>query len=245
VPTAETRDYLPAMIDPKFLPFYDRFGKLAGIGDSYWRLVAQAAIEPGATVLEIGCGTGNVLLLAKRAVPGATVIGTDPDGEALALARRKADRAGLALQLDEAYAQSLPYADGSVDRVLSSLMLHHLPEDEKVGALREVRRVLAPGGSLHLMDLDHDPRTGEGPLGAVRVLHGLLLRLRGRSGHGTAGHGHGATGHGHGATGHGHGHGHDGPSVLDLLGEAGFADPAPVSTGRTRLGTLTFYRATV
>lgn len=237
MPTTETRDYLPAMINPAFLPFYDRFGKLAGIGDSYWQLVAQAAIEPGATVLEIGCGTGNVLVLAKRAVPGATVIGTDPDGEALALARRKAERAGLALQLDEAYAQSLPYADGTVDRVLSSLMLHHLPEDEKVGALREVRRVLAPGGSLHLMDLDHDPRESGGAFALVSGLHGLLLRLRGGHAHG-AGHGHG---HGH-AQGQGHGHGH-GPSVLDLLAQAGFTDATAVSQGRTRLGTLTFYRA--
>jgi SAM-dependent methyltransferase len=232
VPTAETRDYLPAMMNPSFLPLYDRFGRLAGVGDSYWQLVAQAAIEPGATVLEIGCGTGNVLLLAKRAVPGATVIGTDPDAAALALARRKAERAGLALQLDEAYAQSLPYADGSVDRVLSSLMLHHLADDEKVGALREVRRVLAPGGSLHLMDLDHDPRLGGGPFNAVRVLHGLLLRLRGGGGHGHR--------HGHG---HGHGLGHDGPSVLELLSQAGFAEPTAVGQGHTRLGALSFYRA--
>ncbi|GAA4684355.1 hypothetical protein GCM10023215_18930 [Pseudonocardia yuanmonensis] len=233
MPTTETRDYLPAMINPRFLPFYDRFGKIAGVGDSYWQLVAQAAIEPGATVLEIGCGTGNVLLLAKRAVPTATVIGTDPDPEALALARRKAERAGLVLQLDRAYAQSLPYADGSVDRVLSSLMLHHLPEDEKVASLREVRRVLAPGGSLHLMDLDHDPRESGGALAVVTGLHGLLLRLRG------GGHGHGQ-GHGHG---HGQGHGHGGPSVLELLTEAGFAEPSVVSRGRTRLGGLTFYRA--
>ncbi|MCE3556137.1 class I SAM-dependent methyltransferase [Pseudonocardia sp. RS11V-5] len=236
MPITETRDYLPAMINPRFLPFYDGFGKLAGIGDSYWQLVAQAAIEPGATVLEIGCGTGNVLLPAKRAVPSASVIGTDPDPEALALARRKAERAGLTLQLDQAYAQSLPYADGSVDRVLSSLMLHHLPEDEKVGALQEVRRVLAPGGSLHLMDLDHDPRESGGAFAVVSGLHGLLLRLRGkRAGHGQ--------GHAHGQ-GHGHGQAHEhGPSVLDLLGQAGFTEATAVSRGRTRLGTLTFYRA--
>jgi SAM-dependent methyltransferase len=242
VPTTELPDYRPAIINSTLLPLYDRFGTLAGTGDSYWQLVAQAAIEPGATVLEIGCGTGNVLLRVKRAVPGATVIGADPDPDALALARRKAERAGLDLRLDKAYAQSLPYADGSVDRVLSSLMLHHVPEDAKVGALREVRRVLAPGGSLHLMDLDHDPRELGGAFALMTGLHGLLLRLRAKGDHGR-GQGHGR-GHGQGhGRGHGRDHGAPGPSVLDLLTQAGFTDASPVSRGRTRLGGLTFYRA--
>ncbi|MFD9736190.1 class I SAM-dependent methyltransferase [Umezawaea sp. NPDC059074] len=148
------QDYLPAMAK-RSLRFYDPLSKLMGAKDAQWQLVAQAAIEPGSTVVEIGCGTGNVLLLAKRAVPTATVIGLDPDPEALALARRKAARAGLELRLDRGYAGQLPYADGSVDRVLSSFMLHHLPGGQKLDALREVRRVLAPGGSLHVLDFDH------------------------------------------------------------------------------------------
>lgn len=149
------RAYLPAMGKRSLLPFYDVFSMLLGAKDAQWQLVAQAALPPRGTVLEIGCGTGTVLLLAKRAAPGATVIGLDPDPDALALARRKAARAGVDIGLDRGFADELPHADGSVDRVLSAFMLHHLPAAQKVDALREVRRVLAPGGSLHLLDFDH------------------------------------------------------------------------------------------
>lgn len=149
------RAYVPAMGKHSLLPCYDLVAALFGSKDAQWQLVAQAALPPGGTVLEIGCGTGNVLLLAKRAAPGATVIGLDPDPRALAIARRKAARAGVEVQLDRGFADVLPYADGSVDRVLSSFMLHHVAEDQKLDALREVRRVLAPGGSLHLLDIDH------------------------------------------------------------------------------------------
>ena len=68
--TVDDREYLPAMGRTALLPLYDPFTRLLGVRDAHWRLVAQAGIEPGATVLEIGCGTGNVLLLAARAVPG-------------------------------------------------------------------------------------------------------------------------------------------------------------------------------
>ena len=90
-------------------------------------------------------GTGNLLLLAARAVPDATVIGLDPDPRVLAIAARKARRAGVTLRLDRGYADRLPYPDGSVDRVLSAFMLHHLPADQQHDALREVRRVLGAG----------------------------------------------------------------------------------------------------
>jgi ubiquinone/menaquinone biosynthesis C-methylase UbiE len=77
----------------------------------------------------------------------------DPDLTALARAHRKARRRGLAVQLDRGYADQLPYADDSVDVVLSSFMLHHVPADQREPAMREVRRVLRPGGALHLVDI--------------------------------------------------------------------------------------------
>lgn len=221
-------DYQPALIEPRLLRGYDRFARLMGATGMYWRLVAQAAIPPGATVLEIGCGTGNVILRAKRAVPDATVIGLDPDPAALAIAGRKAVTEGLALQLDQGYAAELPYDDGSVDRVLSSLMLHHLPADEQVTALREVRRVLAPGGSLHLVDLDDDPRVS----GPVAPLNRVLTALQ-KLGGGHRGHVHG---------GHGHGHAEARP-VPEVLVAAGFAAPVVVGHGRTRIGAVTYHRA--
>src|SRR4051812_5916466 len=115
--TTHDRHFLPAMGRHRLLtPFYDVVSRLMGAREFHWRLLAQAGVEPGAAVLEIGCGTGNLLRLAKGAVRSATVIGLDPDPAVLATAARKASRAGIELKLDRGYADDLPYADDSVDR---------------------------------------------------------------------------------------------------------------------------------
>lgn len=218
--TAEDREFLPALTRPGLLRFYDPLTRLLGAREVSWQLVAQAGIEPGATVVEIGCGTGNVLLLAARVAPDATVVGLDPDRDALALADRKLRRAGLAARLDHGYADALPYADGSVDRVLSSFMLHHLPPDQQQAALREVRRVLVPGGRLHLVDVDGGRPS---PPRVLRLLH---------RGHDRA---------------HPHAHAgsHAGPgAVTAALQEAGFTDVTQAGHGSTAFGAHTFHRAT-
>ena len=64
------------------------------------------------------------------------------------------------MRFDQGKAGELPYPDESFDRVLSSFMFHHLDDAEKRRALAEVRRVLRPGGQLHLVDIaghDHGP----------------------------------------------------------------------------------------
>jgi ubiquinone/menaquinone biosynthesis C-methylase UbiE len=104
-------------------------------------------------VLEIGCGTGSVLLEVKRRYPDVSATGIDPDPKALARARRKSERARVSIQFDRGFADTLPYADDSFDRVLSSFMLHHVPSSERDGVAREARRVLKAGGALHLVDL--------------------------------------------------------------------------------------------
>ncbi|MGY1822622.1 class I SAM-dependent methyltransferase [Geodermatophilus sp. SYSU D00079] len=180
------REYLPGMGRAWLLPLYDPMTRLLGVRAVHRRLLDQAALCPGQTVLEIGCGTGNLLLEAKTTQPAATVVGLDPDLAALARAQRKATRRGLAVQLDRGHAEELPYADGSVDVVLSSFMLHHVPADEQETAVGEVVRVLRPGGALHLVDADghdHDHRGHEhqhGP-GRHHVGAGLpdLLRRAG------------------------------------------------------------------
>ena len=155
-------DYLPAMGRDRLLPLYDPFTWLMGVPRVHRRLVELAGVEPGHRVLEIGCGTGNLALRAQRMHPDAEVVGIDPDPLALERARRKADRAGLSVRWDRGKAGELPYPDGSVDRVLSAFMFHHLDDAEKKSALAEVRRVLRPGGQLHLVDIagHHHGRAG-------------------------------------------------------------------------------------
>jgi ubiquinone/menaquinone biosynthesis C-methylase UbiE len=164
-------DYLPAAGHDRLLPCYDLIGRVLGVPAHHRALLEQAELETATDVLEVGCGTGNLTVMAKRRLPGLTVVGVDPDPLALARAQRKA--AGLpGIRFDRGYGQDLPYPDGAFDRVLSALMLHHLPAEEKPALLTEVRRVLRPGGALHLMDIG-----GRGAPG-----HGFLARRLMRSG---------------------------------------------------------------
>jgi ubiquinone/menaquinone biosynthesis C-methylase UbiE len=153
--------YLPPMGLKWLLPLYDPFTRLAGVGRVHDQLLDRAGLERGQRVLEIGCGTGNVLTALGRRRLGIEAVGIDPDEGALRKARRKASRRQLPIKYELAYAGELPLPDESFDRVLSSLMLHHLGDEERERALREVRRVLRPGGQLHAADLSHNPRGGK------------------------------------------------------------------------------------
>jgi ubiquinone/menaquinone biosynthesis C-methylase UbiE len=156
-------DYLPAARHDALLPAYDLLSRALGVTKIHTMLLAQADLGDGDRVLEIGSGTGNLALRAKCLCSGANVIGVDPDPLALARAQRKLrGRAGI--RFDRGYAQKLPYPDGEFDRVLSSLMLHHLDSDAKAAAAAEVFRVLRPGGRLHLVDVDPDATEDYGPL---------------------------------------------------------------------------------
>ena len=79
------------------------------------------------------------------------------------------------MQLDRGFAEELPYPDASFDRMLSALMFHHLGPEEKVKTLDEARRVLKPGGSLHLLDFGGEQVRSDGFL---TRLHHRTERLR-------------------------------------------------------------------
>lgn len=130
--------------------FYD-LGIRLTMRAGQWRPLLAAAAAEGqpSLIVDVGCGTGT-LAIAIAAKTSATVVGIDGDPAILALAKRKqgADR----VDWREGFADGLPFADDSVDCVVTTLVMHHLPRATKVAALAEIARVLRPGGTLLLAD---------------------------------------------------------------------------------------------
>ena len=135
--------------------------------------IALARIQPGDRVLEVGCGTGDVAIAAcAPAGPRGSVSGIDAGMEMIAVARDKAARAGVSVDFRVEPIEALSYPDATFDIVLSSLMMHHLPDDLKRQGLAEIARVLKPGGRLLIVDVKR-PSTRLG-----RILNRLMLHSR-------------------------------------------------------------------
>jgi ubiquinone/menaquinone biosynthesis C-methylase UbiE len=122
-------------------------------------LLDIAGIMPGHRVLDLGCGTGTQALATwRRAQPGGSVIGVDISQNMLAAARRKARRAGLAIDFRCADAAQLPFEGDGFDVVTVTTVMHMVPDDRQRLCLREASRVLRPGGRLLLIDYAGDPK---------------------------------------------------------------------------------------
>lgn len=208
------RSYLPALGKRWLLPLYDPLLWLLGADKAKRPLIEQAEIKSGFRVLDIGCGTGSMAVLIKRVHPGAEVVGIDPDPAALSLSRRKANRAGLSIEFHRGFADHMPYADASFDRVFSSFMFHHLDPDEKRATLGEIRRVLKAGGSLHLLDFVRGHGTHAGT-----PEHGQLVHRRGKLAERIEG------------------------RMTALMAEAGFVDATELKRAKIFFGPIAYYRA--
>jgi ubiquinone/menaquinone biosynthesis C-methylase UbiE len=145
--------YIPALHFHWLTPWYDAFmRRLYPEQALKAALIAQACIQPGQRVLDLGCGTGTLMLLIKRTHPDIDVYGLDVDHQVLDIARKKAEQAGAMISLQQGVATDLPYDDETFDRVFASLMLHHLTREDKCQTLAETFRVLKSGGELHVAD---------------------------------------------------------------------------------------------
>ncbi len=153
-------DFIPALRFHQLTRFYD---PVVRITSRELRLKQHLVAGLGAaptTILDLGCGTGTLLTLVRERYPTADLVGLDADAEMLS---RASDRLNTGARLVQGDATEPELPEGSFDRVISSLMFHHLTRDQKLRALRAVRALLSPGGEFHLADW-----------GAA---HGTLMRL--------------------------------------------------------------------
>lgn len=151
--TTNKQDYIPAL-SFRFLTRYFDIVQSWLVRDVIYKkmLIKQADIQPGHRVMDLGCGTGTLAIMAKQAQPLAHVCGLDADPEMLGMAQKKVTTLGVDVTFDEGMTFALPYPDESMDRVLSSIMIHHLKTPDKHRTAKEIYRVLKPGGQLHIID---------------------------------------------------------------------------------------------
>ena len=148
------RTYLPALRFRALTRFFDPLLRVAMPEERLKRRLVEQARPAGASrILDVGCGTGTLAILVKQAAPGAEVVGLDADPEILEIAREKSERAGTEVRFVHGFSTALPFDDGTVDRVLSSLFFHHLEGEAKRHTAAEIARVLRPGGELHVADI--------------------------------------------------------------------------------------------
>ena len=165
---ARSEKYIPAFGHDWLTPLYDPFLRWGMREDVFKRaLVRQAQIRPGHRVLDLGCGTATLTILLKQLHPEAVIAGLDGDERVLEIGRAKASKAGIDITLDHGMAFQLPYPDNSFDRVVSSLVMHHLSTEDKRRTANEAFRILRPGGELHVVDFGKPHNAAARLMGAV------------------------------------------------------------------------------
>ncbi len=211
----EGERYVPAAGHRVLTRFYDPAMAITMRERTFRERLVRGAIASGPrAIVDVGCGSGSQAIALADAAPHAQITGIDGDPDALSRARaRGGDRS---IMWTQALAQELPLDDDAADCVTASLLLHHLSPPTRLRALREMRRVLRPGGRLHIADWGRpqDP--------AMHLAFGAIRLLDGREN--TADHAAGR--------------------IPQIIESAGFTDVRVTHRLRTVLGTLEILEAT-
>ena len=163
-----------AMFD-RIAPRYDLVNRVLSLGlDQSWRRRTVEALVLGdrPRVLDLATGTGDLAIEIAKRSPGAQVVGIDPSANMLAIARTKVDKRGLADRVTLALgdAQELPFASCEIDAATMAFGIRNVPDRDK--ALRELARVVRPGGRIAVLELG-EPRRGF--WGAAARFHSHVL----------------------------------------------------------------------
>lgn len=155
--------------------YYDLVVNLISLGrEKKFRQAALDLVEikPGMNILDVGCGTGSLTIAAKQKQgQEGQVVGIDPSSNMVNLAREKAEKRGIQIDFQVGVIEKLDFPGDQFDLVMSSLMMHHLPDELKLAGLEEVQRVLKPGGQLLIIELD------PGAFSLATLVHGHASQL--------------------------------------------------------------------
>ena len=150
---------------------YDLLNRIISLGvDQRWRrlTVDSLRIDGPAKVLDLATGTADLALLIARRCPEATVVGVDPSVNMLEIGRQKVAKKGLAerIELAEGNALALPFEDDTFDAATIAFGIRNVPDRPQ--GLRELARVVRPGGRVAILELS-EPRAGL--MGALARFH--------------------------------------------------------------------------
>ena len=150
----QEQSYTPALGYRWLTPFYDSAVALL-TRESTWRNRLIESVNPKADdrILDVGCGTGTLAVQLKLAAPEALIVGIDPDQVVLSRANERASKHDLDIQWRQGFLGPDSVAVlGSFTKVVSSLVLHQTPLDEKRNILSCMHAVLRDSGALHIAD---------------------------------------------------------------------------------------------
>jgi len=173
-PISTTTNHVPALRFDWLTGFYDRL-IAATMPEKAFKaaLVRQTGVRSGDRVLDFGTGTATLSILLAEQHPDADVTGVDVDEKVLTIARKKVAESRAVVRLVRYDGNKLPFESRSFDRVVSSLVFHHLTSSQRQQALRELNLVLTPGGEIHIADW------GKPASGLQRLLFYLVQLLDG------------------------------------------------------------------
>lgn len=115
-------------------------------------LIQNANIQNNFEVLDFGIGTATLSILALNNNTKANYQGIDINEKILKIAQQKIEKEILPIKLIKYNGGVLPFANASTDRVISSLVIHHLTDEQKIEAFKEFKRILKPSGEVHIAD---------------------------------------------------------------------------------------------
>lgn len=145
--------FIPALKYRWLTPLYDSLISMTLPEETIkGELIRRASIQDGDHILDVGCGSGTLMLMIKKVHPEATVWGLDADKEIIRRAKDKASKERLPLFFHRQSATEMDYPDATFNRVVSSLFFHHLRREDKIKTLKECHRVLRAGGAIHIAD---------------------------------------------------------------------------------------------